>query len=52
MNRPPLINDLGRRLEPAEVATLFGVPERSVLRYFARYGGVKLGRRPMFFESL
>ncbi|WP_415518821.1 MAG: hypothetical protein ACEB74_13865 [Desulfovibrio aminophilus] len=52
MDNPPVIKELGRRLTTGEVAAIFGVSEGMVLKYFARYGGVKLGRRPVFFESL
>src|SRR5215510_2821340 len=48
-------NDLysvGRKLTIPEVATLFEVEETTVKRHYARYGGVMLGRKPLFFEKL
>jgi len=44
--------DLGRKCAPAEIALLFEVEESTLKRQYARYGGVMLGRKPLFFEKL
>src|SRR4029453_8849296 len=46
------LHDLGRKLTIAEVATLFEVEVTTVKRHYTRYGGVMLGRKPLFFEKL
>src|SRR4029453_2090762 len=46
------LHDLGRKLTIAEVATLFEVEVSTVKRHYTRYGGVMLGRKPLFFEKL
>jgi hypothetical protein len=46
------MTDLGQKILPEEVAAIFEVAESTVLRHPARYGGVKLGRRVLFFENL
>jgi hypothetical protein len=48
----PLLHDLGRKLLMSEVATLFEVEVTTVKRHYKRYGGVKFGRKPLFFEKL
>jgi len=45
------VPDLGRKLPLDEVARLFEVAERTVKRQYDRYGGVKLGRKVLFFEK-
>src|SRR5215510_12311649 len=49
---PPHLHDLGARLSIAEVAALFEVAETTVKRHYHRYGGIKPGRIPLFFEKL
>jgi len=46
------LHDLGRKLTIPEVAALFEVEETTVKRHYIRYGGVMLGRKPLFFEKL
>lgn len=43
---------LGQIVQSSEVAAFFHVAESTVLRHCARYGGVKIGRRILFFEKL
>lgn len=43
---------LGQIVQSADVAAFFQVAESTVLRHCARYGGVKIGRRILFFEKL
>ena len=50
-SQPPL-HDLGRKVPIPEVATLFEVEVTTVKRHYNRYGGVMLGRKPLFFEKL
>ena len=44
--------NLGEKYTSEEAANFFEVAESTVLRHPARYGGVKLGRRILFFENL
>lgn len=46
------IGDLGRKLTTDKVATIFEVETSTVERYPERYGGVKVGRKCLFFENL
>lgn len=46
------INDLGTKLSSETVATIFEVEESTVTRYPHRYGGVRIGRRVLFFDKL
>lgn len=43
---------LGQIVQSSDVAEFFQVAESTVLRHCARYGGVKIGRRILFFEKL
>ena len=45
-------HDLGRKYTLAEVASMFEVEVSTVKRQYTRYGGVMLGRKPLFFEKL
>ncbi|WP_169332935.1 hypothetical protein [Desulfovibrio oxyclinae] len=47
-----MTTQLGRKFSPKETADFFEVAESTVMRHPARYGGVKLGRRVLFFENL
>ena len=49
---PPHLHDLGSRLAITEVAALFEVAETTVKRHYRRYGRIKPGRTPLFFEKL
>ncbi|BDQ34812.1 hypothetical protein JCM14722_23540 [Pseudodesulfovibrio portus] len=46
------INDLGIKMSAKTVSTLFEVEESTVTRYPHRYGGVRIGRRILFFDKL
>ena len=46
----PLFPGLGRSLTDHEVARYLGVDVRLVRKYFARLGGMRLGRKFVFFE--
>lgn len=46
------IPNLGKKLSSEQAAEYFEVAESTVLRHPFRYGGVKLGRRVLFFENL
>jgi hypothetical protein len=46
------LHDLGRKLIIPEAATIFEVEETTVKRHYTRYGGVRLGRKLLFFEKL
>ena len=50
MNDFPLFPGLGRSLTDHEVARYLGVDVRLVRKYFARLGGMRLGRKFVFFE--
>ena len=50
MNDFPLFPGLGRSLTDHEVARYLGVDVRLVRKYFARLGGMRLGRKYVFFE--
>jgi AraC-like DNA-binding protein len=43
---------LGRRLSIEEVADYFGVDIETVRRHYRSIGGIRLGRRILFFENL
>ena len=51
MNDFPLFPGLGRSLTDHEVARYLGVDVRLVRKYFARLGGMRLGRKYVFFEK-
>ncbi len=42
---------IGRKLTPESVATLFEVEKSTVLKQYRRFGGVKIGRKVLFFEN-
>jgi len=46
------VGDLGQKLDIEKVAEIFEVAADTVTRYPERYGGVKIGRRHLFFENL
>ena len=46
------INGLGTKMNMETVATIFEVEESTVARYSYRYGGVRIGRRVLFFDKL
>lgn len=46
------ISELGKKMSARQASQFFEVAESTVLRHPSRYGGVKLGRRVMFFENL
>jgi len=43
---------LGRRLSVEDVAEYFGVDMETVRRHYRTIGGIRLGRRILFFENL
>jgi len=45
-------DSLGAKRSPEEVASAFEVAVSTVLRYPMRYGGVRFGRRCLFFDKL
>lgn len=45
-----LIENLGRTLSTREVADLFGIDIKTVRKYHKELGGLRLGRRYLFFE--
>lgn len=45
------IGELGHKLTVEEVAALFEVAPSTVKRKPSRFGGVKMGRRALFFEK-
>lgn len=47
-----IAGSLGQIVQSSDVADFFQVAESTVLRHCARYGGVKIGRRILFFEKL
>lgn len=47
-----MLKDLGRKVEPHEVADFFGLKESTIQNNWKDYGGVKIGRRVLFFENL
>ena len=48
-----LLNDkLGKKMTAQEVADYFGVDAETVRRYYHEIGGIRLGRRFLFFENL
>jgi DNA-directed RNA polymerase specialized sigma subunit len=47
-----LNNKLGKKLTAQEVAEYFGVDAETVRRYYHLIGGIRLGRRFLFFENL
>lgn len=47
-----MLDDLGRQLDPEEIAGAFGLKASTVKNNYRRYGGVKMGRRILFFEKL
>jgi len=47
-----MLDGLGKKLKPIEVAELFGIAESTVKRYPQRYGGVRMYGRTLFFENL
>jgi len=46
------LQELGVKLSPETVAAVFEVEESTVTRYPHRYGGVRIGRRVLFFDKL
>ena len=46
------IKGLGIKLSTETVSTIFEVEESTVARYPHRYGGVRIGRRILFFDKL
>jgi len=46
------VGDLGKKLDIESVADIFEVAPDTVTRYPERYGGVKIGRKHLFFENL
>ena len=46
------VNGLGIKMSAKTVSTLFEVEESTVTRYPHRYGGVRIGRRILFFDKL
>ncbi len=46
------IHGLGIKLNTETVSTIFEVEESTVTRYPHRYGGVRIGRRVLFFDKL
>ncbi len=47
-----MLPNLGQKISSVETANYFEVAESTILRHPSRYGGVKLGRRVLFFENL
>jgi len=47
-----LNNKLGKKLTAQEVADYLGVDAETVRRYYHLIGGIRLGRRFLFFENL
>lgn len=47
-----IARSFGQEVQSSDVADFFQVAESTVLRHYARYGGVKIGRRILFFEKL
>ena len=52
MESHPLKNALGRVFTPGEVAEYLGVDVESARKHYAILGGMRLGRRILFFEKL
>lgn len=44
-------NELGRVLRPADMAEYLGLDEKTVRLYHSSLGGIRLGRRILFFEK-
>ena len=44
--------ELGRRLRTDEVAKKLGLDRKTVIKYWRKIGGQKLGRNILFFENL
>ncbi len=45
-----LEEELGKALRPKEVAKYLGLDEKTVRLYYQKLGGMRLGRRYVFFE--
>lgn len=51
MHNPMLEDKLGRVLRPVDLADYLGIDEKTARRYYAELGGIRLGRRILFFEK-
>ncbi|MEI6608784.1 MAG: hypothetical protein WCO53_03460 [Deltaproteobacteria bacterium] len=48
----PMMEDkLGRVLRPSDMADYLGLDEKTVRLYYPQLGGIRLGRRILFFEK-
>lgn len=47
-----ILDELGKQLSLEEVAGFFGLKVSTVRNNYRKYGGVKFGRRVLFFENL
>jgi len=46
------LNELGKKVSVKEIAEFFDLKESTVKNNYRKYGGVKIGRRVLFFENL
>ena len=51
LHNPMMEDQLGRVLRPEDMARYLGLDVKTVRAYYASLGGVRLGRRILFFEK-
>ena len=51
ISTPMLDNHLGRVLRAVDIAGYLGLDEKTVRLYYHQLGGIRLGRRLLFFEK-
>lgn len=51
MNNSMMATELGRTLRSSDIAEYLGLDQKTVRQYYYELGGIRLGRRILFFEK-